>query len=40
MNQSIDEKDKSKREIELSPVQKQSNLKKISTNDTFIRNGI
>lgn len=35
MNQSIDEK--SKKEVELSPIPKQSNLKKTSTNDTIIK---
>jgi hypothetical protein len=39
MNQSFDEKDKSKKEFEMSAIPKQSNLKKISTNDQ-LKNGI
>ena len=39
MNQSMDENDK-KREIELSPVQKQSNLKAtLNSNEILIKNG-
>lgn len=39
MNQSFDEKDKTKKEFEMSAIPKHSNLKKISTNDQ-IKNGI
>jgi hypothetical protein len=39
MNQSFDDKDKSKKEFEMSAIPKQSNLKKISTNDQ-LKNGI
>jgi hypothetical protein len=38
MNQSIDEK--SKKEMELSPIPKQGNLKKTSTSETFIKGKI